>query len=163
MTSPRQIAFGGNLKGVVGSDFKIQKSKNRPTEPTAIKKTMASTSDVLLRSVSLNTPGQTVDIQCDGNHSAERDDLLIGLSWDFYPGTKPVDLDASAVCFDSLGVVQDAVYFNQLTAFNGALKHSGDSTDGSGDGFDETIAFDVDKLPNNVHMVALVVNAHDEG
>ena len=35
--------------------------------------------------------------------------------------------------------------------------------DGSGDGFDETIAFDVDKLPNNVHMVALVVNAHDEG
>jgi tellurium resistance protein TerD len=83
--------------------------------------------------------------------------------WDFYPGTTPVDLDASAVCFDQLGVVQDAVYFNQLSAFGGALKHSGDSIDGAGDGFDETIAFDVDKLPLNVNMVAIVVNAHDDG
>jgi stress response protein SCP2 len=120
-------------------------------------------SDILLRSASLNTPGQTVDIQCDGNHAADRDDLLIGLQWDFYPGTKPVDLDASAVCFDNLGVVQDAVYYNQLTAFSGAVTHSGDSLDGSGDGFDETISFDVDKLPLNVHMIAIIVNAHDEG
>jgi hypothetical protein len=60
-------------------------------------------------------------------------------------------------------VVQDAVYFNQLSAFGGALKHSGDSLDGAGGGFDETIAFDVDKLPLNVNMVAIVVNAHDDG
>ena len=119
--------------------------------------------DVLMRSVSLNTPGQQVQIQCDGNHAADRDDLLVGLSWDFYPGTTPVDLDASAVCFDNLGVVQDAAYFNKLSIFDGALTHSGDSLDGAGSGFDETIAFDVDKLPLNVHMVAIVVNAHDEG
>ena len=109
--------------------------------------------DVLMRSVSLNTPGQQVQIQCDGNHAADRDDLLVGLSWDFYPGTTPVDLDASAVCFDNLGVVQDAAYFNKLSIFDGALTHSGDSLDGAGSGFDETIAFDVDKLPLNVHMV----------
>jgi len=77
--------------------------------------------DVLMRSVSLNTPGQQVQIQCDGNHAADRDDLLVGLSWDFYPGTTPVDLDASAVCFDNLGVVQDAAYFNKLSIFDGAL------------------------------------------
>ena len=118
---------------------------------------------MLMRSVSLNTPGQQVQIQCDGNHAADRDDLLVGLSWDFYPGTTPVDLDASAVCFDNLGVVQDAAYFNKLSIFDGALTHSGDSLDGAGSGFDETIAFDVDKLPLNVHMVAIVVNAHDEG
>ena len=115
-----------------------------------------------LRHSSLNTPGQQIDIDCS-HAGVDRDDLFIGLSWDFYPGTTPVDLDASAVCFDNLGVVQDAVYYNQLTAFNGALTHSGDSTDGAGDGFDESIAFDVDKLPNSVHIIAIVVNAHDEG
>ena len=122
----------------------------------------STTANPLQRSISLNTPGQQVDIEC-GHAGIDRDDLVIGLSWDFYPGTTPVDLDASAVCFDNLGVVQDAVYYNQLTAFNGALKHSGDSKDGAGDGFDESIAFDVDKLPMNVHMIAIVVNAHDEG
>ena len=71
---------------------------------------------------SLNTPGQQVDIDCS-HAGVDRNDLVIGLSWDFYPGTTPVDLDASAVCFDNLGVVQDAVYYNQLTAFNGALTH----------------------------------------
>ena len=117
----------------------------------------------LQRTVSLSTMGQSVNIECDGNHASDRDDLLIGLSWDFYPGTTPVDLDASAVMFDNLGVVQDAAYYNNLSVFGGAVTHSGDSTDGAGDGFDETISFDVDKLPSNVHMVAIVVNAHDAG
>jgi len=27
----------------------------------------------------------------------------LGLSWDFFPGQNPVDLDAAAVLFDSMG------------------------------------------------------------
>ena len=45
----------------------------------------AKTDDVLLRMGSL-AAGQSVDIECDGNHAADRDDLLVGLSWDFYLG-----------------------------------------------------------------------------
>ena len=38
-----------------------------------------------------------------------------------------------AVCFDELGTVSDAAYFNKLLAFDGAIKHSGDSLDGAGE------------------------------
>ena len=54
-------------------------------------------------------------------------------------------------------------FYNNLSACNGALTHSGDSVDGSGAGFDECISFDLDILPQNVHIVALVVTCHDEG
>ncbi len=41
--------------------------------------------------------------------------------------------------FDKNGVVYDAVYYNQLSACRGAVRHSGDNKDGSLDGVDEEI------------------------
>jgi stress response protein SCP2 len=35
----------------------------------------------------------------------------LGLSWDFFSGMNPVDLDAAAVLFDSMGQVQDAAFY----------------------------------------------------
>jgi stress response protein SCP2 len=65
---------------------------------------------------------------------------------------------ASAICFDQSGVFQDAVYYNQLSIFNGALTHSGDSKEGLADGVDESIAVDVDTLPDNISYIVMSVS-----
>ena len=59
------------------------------------------------RGTSLSQGCETL-IECDGNPASGRKDLVIGLAWDFFEGCKKVDLDASAVCFDNLGVLVDA-------------------------------------------------------
>ena len=68
--------------------------------------------------------------------------LVFGFSWEFYGGKK-IDLDASAVFFDNLGQVKEAVFYNNLTAFDGGVVHSGESLDGEGEGFDESISVDI--------------------
>lgn len=66
---------------------------------------MASASDVVV--LSLSRGGETL-IECDGDHAAGREDMRVGLAWDFFEGGKKVDLDASCVCFDQMGVLVDA-------------------------------------------------------
>jgi stress response protein SCP2 len=102
--------------------------------------------------------GSEVEIVCGAG-----DDLLFGLSWEFVKEMTPVDLDAQAVMFDSLGVLVDAAYYNQLEACGGAVKHSGDSKDGAGEGYDESVRFDLNALPPNVHFIVLLVSVHTEG
>jgi len=102
--------------------------------------------------------GSDVEVTCADGH-----DLEFGLSWDFFPGMTKVDLDCSALCFDWAGMLVDACFYNQLTAADGAVKHSGDSPDGEMDGFDETISMDLDALPGNVSFMAFVVNAFKGG
>jgi tellurium resistance protein TerZ len=113
----------------------------------------------------LNAPAtkgaKDVVIHCDGNAQSGRPDFLVGLSWDFYGGKK-VDLDASAVFFDNLGQVKEAVFYNNLTAFDGGVVHSGESLDGEGEGFDESISIDVDKIPPTVNFIVILVNAYKD-
>ena len=88
---------------------------------------------------------------------------LLKPRWDFFGGKK-VDLDAQALCFDSIGNLVDAAYYNQLEACNGAIKHSGDNRSGEGEGFDESIDLDVDLLAtSHVEFVAIVVTAYSGG
>jgi len=82
-------------------------------------------------------------------------DFEIGLQWTFKD--EPVDLDAQAVFYDGGGAVVDACYFNQTSIFNGAVVHSGDETSGVKEGDDETIAIDLDKMPNNANVIAVLV------
>lgn len=67
-------------------------------------------------------------------NSEDGGDFELGVSWDTTPsviGRKPipVDIDAQAVLLNSSGKLVDAVYHNQLSAYNSALIHSGDSKD----------------------------------
>jgi tellurium resistance protein TerD len=87
--------------------------------------------------------------------------VKMGLSWEVAPGLK-VDLDASAVCFDHTGVVIDAAFYNQLSACNGGITHSGDCKDGSIEGFDEVITVDLDKT-FGCDVVALVLSSSSGG
>jgi len=86
----------------------------------------------------------------------------VGIAWD-QVGTQVVDLDIQAVIVNSDGIIIDAVYYNNCTAMDGALGHSGDTVDGETDGIDECIWCNMEKLPKTVEMVIFVVAAYDQG
>ncbi len=87
----------------------------------------------------------------------------LGLYWDFPSGTEPVDLDASALVFDRMGALMDAAYFNQLTAADGSVTHSGDNQTGEGAGADEVITIHCSRLPSDAKVILFVLNAHKGG
>lgn len=91
------------------------------------------------------------------------DDLELALQWDFFEGMDPVDLDAQAVMFDSIGNVVDAAFYNQLSACDGSVTHSGDNKTGEGEGDDEVIKIDLDTLPIIVETIIFVVTAYSGG
>mmetsp|Transcript_61624 Transcript_61624/g.127333 ORF Transcript_61624/g.127333 Transcript_61624/m.127333 type:complete len:421 (+) Transcript_61624:198-1460(+) len=80
------------------------------------------------------------------------------LHWDFGE-QETIDLDCSAVLFDECGFVLDAAFYNNLTAANGAIKHSGEKDTKLPDKANEQITFDLAAIPSNVTSVVLVVNA----
>ena len=86
----------------------------------------------------------------------------VGLSWDMVQGSPAVDLDASAVCFSSTGILKDAAFYNQLTACNGAIKHSGDCKRGEKEGFDETIQISLDEI-KGINVIVFLVSAFSGG
>jgi tellurium resistance protein TerZ len=69
-----------------------------------------------------------------------------------------IDLDASAIAFAG-GSATDVVWFRQLKGANGAIQHSGDNLTGEGDGDDESVRIDLDKLPGNVDGIVLTVSS----
>jgi len=90
-------------------------------------------------------------------------DIEFALRWDYIEGIDPVDLDAQAVMFDESGRVADAAFYNQLSACGGSVTHSGDNRSGHGEGDDENIKVDFDKLSPNIKAIALVVTAYSGG
>jgi tellurium resistance protein TerZ len=75
---------------------------------------------------------------------------------------KGVDLDALAVLLRADKNPQAACYYDNLTLFGGALQHSGDNTSGAGDGADETITIDLDRIPAVIEHIVLAIMAKDK-
>ena len=91
--------------------------------------------------------------------------VTVGLGWDARTtdGTD-FDLDSSAIVVDENSrVLSDGhfVYFNQLTSSDGAVAHSGDNRTGEGEGDDEQITVDLEKMPANADKVVVVVSIYD--
>ena len=94
--------------------------------------------------------------------------LAVGLGWDMLPGNKAVDLDASCVCISRSGQImpEETVYFGQLVSRSGAIRHTGDEREGDedlGQGDDEIITIDLDRLPQAVLGVFFVATVATEG
>ncbi|MBP2000847.1 stress response protein SCP2 [Paenibacillus shirakamiensis] len=100
--------------------------------------------------------------------------MTIGLGWDpvstekkgFF-GTKKVapniDCDASAILLDANGKLsgmQNLVCFHNLTSPCGSVRHSGDNLTGEGEGDDEQIQIDLNKIPADVHRILACVNIY---
>jgi len=107
--------------------------------------------------------GQKVDLT-KGNPSLKK--VLVGLGWDTnkYDGGFDFDLDAAAFVLGANGKVasdEDFVFYNNLKHKSGAIEHLGDNLTGSGEGDDEEIKIDLDKVPQSVEKIDFTVTIHE--
>ena len=76
------------------------------------------------------------------------------MAWEMLPGGIAVDVDCSCVSVDSQGnvLMDETVYFGDLTNSNGAMRHSGDEREGDEDlgwGDDEIVFIDLANVWDN--------------
>jgi len=95
--------------------------------------------------------------------------VVMGLGWDavkksggffgFGGGSAEIDLDASCLMFDERGQLVDNVWFRQLKSRDGSIQHTGDNRTGAGDGDDEQIMVDLERIPAQVKSLVFTVNS----
>jgi stress response protein SCP2 len=85
--------------------------------------------------------------------------VVMGLGWDPATGRKNIDLDASAIVFDSSGRNLALVWFTHLADFAGAIRHAGDNLTGKGEGDDEQIHVDLPRLPAEVASIVFTITS----
>lgn len=113
--------------------------------------------------------GQKISLTKD-NEGLSR--IAVGLGWDenkglrgFFSSGHSIDCDATAFLLrndklSSSSGTADEVSFRNGSAQNNCVKHSGDNLTGAGDGDDETINVDLDKVPEDVNKIIFVVNIY---
>ena len=91
--------------------------------------------------------------------------IKIGLGWNPNAGTgAQFDLDASAFMLNAnRKTPSDAhfIFYNNVLSPDGAVEHQGDNQDGEGDGDDEVIAIDLNKVGSAVQEIVFCVTIHD--
>ncbi len=94
--------------------------------------------------------------------------ISLGLGWDpvkagflgkLMGSGGEIDLDASCILLNGDLQKIDLVWFRQLKSTDGSIKHSGDNRTGDGDGDDETIHVDLQRLPAQVKHLVFTVNS----
>jgi stress response protein SCP2 len=85
--------------------------------------------------------------------------VTMGLGWDPAQGRSDIDLDASAIAFDAAGARAGIVWFMHLEDFGGALRHAGDNLTGQGEGDDEQIHVDLQRLPAEVTSLVFTITS----
>lgn len=103
--------------------------------------------------------GQGVNLRKDAPNLKR---ILVGLGWDperrlFAPA---MDIDASVICIDGAGRKEDVIYYGHLQHQSGAIKHYGDNLTGDGDGDDEQIEINLDKMPNKIDKLSIIINIY---
>ena len=98
--------------------------------------------------------------------------VIMGLGWDAAKkkggilnaifGSTPdnIDLDASCALFDDNKQLVDSVYFGQLKSKDGSIVHTGDNLTGDGEGDDEQIIVNLQKVPDKVKSLVFTVNSY---
>ena len=106
------------------------------------------------------TKGQGVNLKKDAPNLKR---VLIGLGWDpvkGFLGSSNMDIDASVICIYENGRYESVVYYGNLKHSSGAIKHYGDNLTGDGDGDDEQIEIQLDKVPANISRLAIIINIY---
>lgn len=112
----------------------------------------------------------TISLNKGGNLSLSKTDptlnnVIIGLGWDARPTDgQDFDLDASAFMLKNDGKVRsdaDFIFYNQLRSSCGSIEHTGDNRTGAGDGDDESLILQLNKIPLDVERIAFTVTIHD--
>ena len=55
----------------------------------------------------------------------------------------------------------DFIFYNQTKSADGSVEHAGDNRTGAGDGDDEVIMVQLDRVPDDVAKIAVAVTIHD--
>jgi tellurium resistance protein TerD len=91
--------------------------------------------------------------------------ILIGLGWDARATDGAAfDLDAVAFMLQADGKVTGDggfIFYNNKTSPCGSVVHAGDNLTGAGDGDDENIRVDLQKVPAEVEKLIVAVTIHD--
>ncbi|WP_067573471.1 TerD family protein [Nocardia acidivorans] len=101
---------------------------------------------------------ETVSLTKTGAPALTR--VKMALGWDPAKRGRDIDLDASVVAYNRQAKELGKVWFVKLSAFKGAIKHSGDNLTGAGEGDDEVITVDLPALPADVHALLFTVNSY---
>lgn len=107
--------------------------------------------------------GQKVDLT-KGKPSLKK--IMVGLGWDVndFDSGADFDLDASAFILGANGkcrTERDFVFYGNLEHPSGAVKHMGDNLTGEGEGDDEQILVDLNKVSADTEKIAFTVTIYD--
>lgn len=112
--------------------------------------------------------GQSFDnpIRSLGFDSAQQlpgdvDTVTMELSWGFTL-EKLADVDGSLVYWNEDGERVDSVYYGKLVSDDRSAHHSGDDRTGMGEGVDELLTIDLNKIGNSVTSVFMCVHVYEE-
>ncbi|MDR0717298.1 MAG: TerD family protein [Azoarcus sp.] len=91
--------------------------------------------------------------------------MTVGLGWDVRATDGDgFDLDASAFLLNGAGKVRsdaDFIFYNQPKSSDGSVQHGGDNRTGAGEGDDESIDVQLDKVPADIEKISICVTIHD--
>ncbi|MBC7858901.1 MAG: TerD family protein [Burkholderiaceae bacterium] len=91
--------------------------------------------------------------------------VLIGLGWDpRATDGAAFDLDGSVFLLKADGKVRsdaDFIFYNNLKSTDGSVTHTGDNTSGAGEGDDERILVDLEKVPAEIERITVGVTIHE--
>lgn len=91
--------------------------------------------------------------------------IRIGLSWSISDDSAShFDLDALALLVDEADTIRSKehiVFYNQLTAFDGAVVLSNDNQNGAGTGDDEQIFLQLSHMPASIHKIVVAIVIHE--
>lgn len=92
-------------------------------------------------------------------------ELLVAVGWDLRSlEGEPLDLDASCFVLGRDGQTrndEDFIFYNNMRGCSGAVRHTGDSRTGAGDGDDETMIVDLNGVPFDVMQIVFVISIYD--
>jgi tellurium resistance protein TerD len=92
--------------------------------------------------------------------------VVVGLGWDVKRTDTGSDFDLDASCLllgENNKLVSDRhmIFYNNTKSPDGAVEHTGDNRTGVGDGDDEQIKVNLEKIGSDVHKIVFVVTIHD--
>lgn len=111
-----------------------------------------------------------ISLQKGGNVSLDKmapgiSECLVGLGWDSRSTSgADFDLDATAFMLGEDGKVlsdQHFIFYGALKSQCGSVEHTGDNLTGDGDGDDESIKINLQKVPQNVQTIVIAVTIHE--
>ena len=108
------------------------------------------------------TKGQKVDLT-KGNPGLTK--IVVGLGWDVnaFDTGGAFDLDAAAFLLGDNGKAsrsEDFVFYGNLKDPSGAVEHLGDNLTGVGEGDDEQIMIELERVPAEYNRIVMVVNIY---